>query len=249
MRLPLPEDMVRGIDVQRRDFQVGLRSYLRGEWRNEGWWYYYLYGLALKVPLGLWGLVALAGVVAVRRPVAGELGVLLPPAVILAFVSSQTGFSHHLRYVLPVFPFLFIHVARLVPWARCQGRARTALVGALALSAAAASLAVVPHSLSYFNALAGGTRGGPRHLLDSNVDWGQDLLELQDWMARHPDARPMHLAYFGQVNPSVEGIVYEPVLAQPSFSSEQISLWSEAFGPRPGLHAISVGYVHGATFP
>ena len=35
-------------------------SYLRGEWRKEGWWYYYLYGLAMKVPLGVWAL-ALAG--------------------------------------------------------------------------------------------------------------------------------------------------------------------------------------------
>jgi hypothetical protein len=59
--VPLPADYVLGVDLQRRDFEVGLPSYLRGEWRSRGWWYYYLYALAVKVPLGaltlvVWGL-------------------------------------------------------------------------------------------------------------------------------------------------------------------------------------------------
>jgi hypothetical protein len=37
--------------------------------------------------------------------------VLLAPAVvILAFVGSQTGFSEHMRYVLPIFPFVYIRI-------------------------------------------------------------------------------------------------------------------------------------------
>src|SRR5439155_22186730 len=63
----------------------------------------------------------------------------------------------------------------------------------------ASSLAVFPHSLSYFNELAGGPENGPAHLLDANIDWGQDLLELKRWSDAHPAARPFHLAYFRPV--------------------------------------------------
>jgi hypothetical protein len=44
------------------------------------------------------------------------------------------------------------------------------------------SLWYYPHSLSYFNELVGGPMGGPKHLLDSNIDWGQDLFYLKDWL-------------------------------------------------------------------
>lgn len=46
---------------------------------------------------------------------------------------------------------------------------------------AASSLSIYPHSLSYFNESVGGPLNGPHHLLGSNVDWGQDLLYLEEW--------------------------------------------------------------------
>ena len=58
--VPLPADFVQGIDTQRYDFKRGLPSYLRGQWADHGWWYYYLYALAIKEPLGTWCLAALA---------------------------------------------------------------------------------------------------------------------------------------------------------------------------------------------
>lgn len=68
IRIPLPASYVLGIDRQKHDFEDGFWSYLRGEWRHGGWWYYYLYALAIKVPLGTWILVVLAtGVALLRR--------------------------------------------------------------------------------------------------------------------------------------------------------------------------------------
>ncbi len=40
---------------------------------------------------------------------------------------------------------------------------------------------IYPHSISYMNELAGGTKNWPKCLLGSNIDWGQDLYELKDW--------------------------------------------------------------------
>jgi hypothetical protein len=38
--VPLPGDYVLGIDLQKRDFESRWPSYLRGDWRDRGWWYY-----------------------------------------------------------------------------------------------------------------------------------------------------------------------------------------------------------------
>jgi hypothetical protein len=221
--VPLPKNYVLGIDLQRRDFeQYRHPSYLRGEFRDKGWWYYYLYALAIKVPLGTWMLIGLAAFGCRLAPQDAasrgarwlrwrdEFVLLAPAMVILVFVSSQTGFSEHMRYVLPCFPFVFIWIGRLArvldrPWWSSkrpsppaplprggEGRidARWVLAG---LSAAAlvwsigSSLWVYPHSLSYFNELVGGPMGGPEHLIHSNVDWGQDLLFLKGWLEEHPE--------------------------------------------------------------
>jgi len=62
---------------------------------------------------------------------------------------------------------------------------------------------VYPHSISYFNALAGGPANGPAHLLHSNVDWGQDLLFLEAWVGDQPRSpeMPLKLAFYNYYNP------------------------------------------------
>lgn len=58
--MPLPRNFIQGIDTQRLDFEQGKPSYLRGCWSDRGWWYYYLYAIFLKTPLGTIGLFLLA---------------------------------------------------------------------------------------------------------------------------------------------------------------------------------------------
>lgn len=228
--VPLPKNYLVGIDIQQRDFEhYGKPSYLRGEWRDQGWWYYYIYACAIKVPLGLWllGMLTVAyrllpislakgwnnseqrwiqgfgnqRVAASRRD---ELALLAPPVIILIVVSSKTGFSEHLRYALPIFPFAFIWVSQVAGiWCltdagmgvnypsmgRRSARYRvwpSLLVGAVGCWFVASSFWVYPHSLSYFNESVGGPLNGPKHLLGSNVDWGQDFAYLRSYAANAP---------------------------------------------------------------
>ena len=59
---------------------------------------------------------------------------------------------------------------------------------------------VRPHYLAYFNESVGGPANGYKHLVDSSLDWGQDLPELKAWTNRLPydETRPanFYLAYF-----------------------------------------------------
>ncbi|MBX9583684.1 MAG: glycosyltransferase family 39 protein [Gemmataceae bacterium] len=239
--VPLPRNYVEGIDVQKRDFELGLRSYLRGEWRREGWWYYYGYALAVKTPVGTLALAAMAAAslfLASSKPGAwpDEAVVLAPGLLLFGFVSAETGFSHHYRYVLPALPFLFVWTGRVCAYAGPWRAAWRAAVGVAAAAAAVSSLACYPHSLSYFNEPAGGPARGSEHLVDSNVDWGQDLLYLKGWWDDHPEARPFHLAYFGSVDPRSVGIAFTP----PPRGLD---------GPRPGWHAVSVNLLRGFQWP
>jgi hypothetical protein len=132
--VPFPKDYLLGIDIQERDFEsYGRSSYLRGKWRDHGWWYYYLYAVAIKVPLGLWligavvlmwrvprapyAFVRLSGTASLRD----EFILLFPAFGIFAAVSSATGFNEHMRYAVPAFPYLFIAVSQAARLFSCDG--------------------------------------------------------------------------------------------------------------------------------
>jgi 4-amino-4-deoxy-L-arabinose transferase-like glycosyltransferase len=225
-------------------------------------------------------------VAAVQTTWRDEVVLLAPAVTVFVLVSSQTGFNHHLRYVLPVFPFVFIWISKVGKVFERPGRntlspalsagekgkpwrmwaMRGAVAGALGWSVVS-SLSVYPHSLSYFNELVGGPKGGHWHLGSSNVDWGQDLLYLNEWYEEHPQARPLHLAYdLALVNPSLLGIEYQQVPSGPAmnrFGTPKTHNWPwgevpddpdlgvprrsgerAALGPLPGWHVLSANLIH-----
>jgi len=134
--IPVPKQYLRGIDLQKKDFEdYGQPSYLRGEWKDGGWWYYYIYGLAVKTPHGsqallilswitiviLWKHRATTPVVAIR-----DLIVLLTPALmVMVLVSSQLEFNHHVRYVLPVLGFCYVFAGVNAWWYLPQDKTKS----------------------------------------------------------------------------------------------------------------------------
>ena len=65
-----------------------------------------------------------------------------------------------------------------------------------------------PDHLAYFNQVVGGPRQGHHYLVDSNLDWGQDLKRLKAWMEEHKVGSVM-LSYFGMTAPEFYQIEYE----------------------------------------
>lgn len=216
--VPLPYDYLSGLDIQRRDLEgTGMQpSFLAGEWRQGGWWYYYLYGLLVKVPTGtlilaLWSLLLTFTKSPQSANWRDELTLWLPAVVMLILTSSQTGFSHHFRYVLPIAPFVFIATGKLAGLVRFSTRKAGFAVLLLLGWSTLSSLAVYPHSLSYFNEFAGGPDSGYKHLADSNIDWGQDVYFFKSWADRHQEARPLNVAFNSAVSLKVVGLNYEPI--------------------------------------
>lgn len=194
--IPVPREYLRGIDLQRIDFEKKLPSYLNGEWKEGGWWYYYFVVIVLKVPLGYWLIALMASLLTIgdarfREQWKDELILLVSTVAVFALVSSQTGFSRYLRYILPCFPPVFIWCGKVAQAWRWNRKATSAVAAIGLVWGIGSGLSVFPHSMSYFNELAGGPHGGHRYLLDANIDWGQDLFYLKQWYDEHPEARPI----------------------------------------------------------
>src|SRR5215213_8564315 len=216
--VPAPE-LFRGIMAFFTHGSGGHPAFLLGEVRLRGWWYYYLVVLAVKTPLPLLALAAVGGADAVRArraegwtslvPILGVVAVLLPALV------SRVDLG--VRIVLTVYPFLAILAARgaIAAWrsagARAYVLARRAVVAALVAGMLVTPLRAWPDYLAYFNAVAG--RHPERVLVDSNLDWGQDLYRLADTVrARRIDSLRVH--YFGSSQLSSVGLTNARRLAR-----------------------------------
>ena len=295
--VPLPEYYVAGFDDQKLEAEgvparalmfaddpraddsgardiVGYPVYLNGELKAESWWYYYLLTLVYKVPEGTWALVALAFAAAVgtrraRLALADEAAIGVVPLVVVLVMSLGTNIAIGLRYVLPIFPYVFVSAGRLAPWASSMTRrSRSIAIAAIAaglVATAAAALTIQPHYLAYFNWASGGPRRGSEHLIDSNLDWGQDLGNLRAWLNAQAPGERVGIAYFGQINPDVFNLRERPaeaLLTPLPIGASRPGLdpmldWflppalpgslpgREDGPPPPGLYAVSVSLVRG----
>jgi hypothetical protein len=186
----------------------GRNLYLLGEFASGGWWYYFPVAFAVKVPLAITALLVLAIVAPVARP--SRLGWLIgvPVAVYLAIACFWLDVTLGIRYLLPIFPLLFVFIAtQLTPTEVGWRRAALSLACAWL---AIASLWIHPNYLAYFNEAAGGPSRGHRYLLDSNIDWGQDLPTLAEYLAKRGNP-VVRLAYFGREKPEDYGIRSRPL--------------------------------------
>ncbi len=138
--------------------------------------------------------------------------------------SIRSPLNIGVRHLLPTFPFIYILAASA--WEKLFNRYETEirsgsfaetvksylnsiatsvirfmLFALLAWSLLETALAA-PFFLSYFNQLGGGVSGGYRFVTDSNYDWGQDLLRLQDFVFKHPEIKKIAVDYFGGGSPN-----------------------------------------------
>jgi hypothetical protein len=229
----LPADFVTTLDFQLTD--GGYLAYLDGRLNTTGFFDYYVRGLLYKTP-PITLLLVPAALVAGGRIKRAEAPLLVVAIGMFVAFSVLRSKNIGIRYVLFVFPLMHVWIGRMVAegssLVRSFGRWTTAAVCAASVAAAAASeVAIFPNQLAYFNAIGGGPARGPEHLLDSNIDWGQDLLRLKQFM----DARQIpsiDLAYFGRVDPAVYGMTYQTLGA----ASNQ--RWA----------AVSVNFIYGRGY-
>lgn len=150
-----------------------------------------------------------------------EAGMLFV-ALIYFVLSINSNLNIGVRHILPTLPFIYALTARqiaywingniiervsdyrLLPagrqvwqllglyWERIK---RAALIILLFFWAILTVLSVYPSFLAYFNEIAGGPNNGHKWVVDSNLDWGQDILRLADFIEKN-NIKEIKMDYF-----------------------------------------------------
>ncbi len=199
----------------------GHDQYLLGRHSQHGWWYYFPVAFAVKTPGAVLILATLSLVAAVwlRRRTAADakgrssapalrwLGLIVPAAVYFGAM-MMSSIALGVRYILPVYPFVFILIAAVLFHPALEGfrQARRAVLGVVLLFQVFEVASISPHYLAFFNTFSGGPENGPRYLVDSNIDWGQDLKKLRTFLKSIGWEQAVCVCYFGNASMAYYGI-------------------------------------------
>jgi uncharacterized membrane protein YhaH (DUF805 family) len=262
-RIPVPAlSYFSGLSgLGQKQSEGGLATgYVLGEPARFGRWYTSFVAIAVKTPLAELALFTLAAAIAIKRLRRVSLRdidfkwflFLIPPVIYLAS-TLPVHFNAGLRHLLPLYPFLFVFAIGLIlsrPVAKWRMVAVITAAAILMLETAS----VHPHYLAFFNAFAGGPTGGRRFLVDSNLDWGQDVKYLKTYLDAH-GIEKVSISYFGMADLAYYGIRSMDLPDVPDFRAVQkldcvaaISVTNLALKPRryAGLEALQpmarIGY-------
>jgi 4-amino-4-deoxy-L-arabinose transferase-like glycosyltransferase len=213
----LPADFVLGVLWQIHHNAEGHPASLLGMYSRTGWWYYFPVAFALKttLPFLLLSLASLAwgGREFFRRRDARFLWLLAPIIIYTAFVMTSR-INIGVRYLLPVYPFLFILsgalLARLASAARARRIGLACVVVLLGWHGFEAWRAY-PDYVPYMNQLAG-SRPHWQLLSDSNVEWGDDIRGMAQYLKARGETRVRGALLGGFLTPPYYGIDYADML-------------------------------------
>jgi len=209
---------LRGLRISLYHNSVGHPAYLLGMHGMKGWWFYFPIAFAVKMPVATLAFLALAAWASVGilrstriRSVPLAWFVLVVPLAVYGAFCLISHLNIGIRYMLPMWPFLFILSAAI--FSRAQFRHARVILLLLGAALVTESVSIYPHYLAFFNVLAGGPARGSKILADSNLDWGQDAKELRDWLRGHP-AFPLCMDYFGEADLTRLGITGPSLVAR-----------------------------------
>jgi 4-amino-4-deoxy-L-arabinose transferase-like glycosyltransferase len=216
-KVPVPEALqwyLGGIEAVTVHNDTGHLSYLLGEERLNGWWYFYFVALAAKTPLPL-QVLGVPGLVLLVRDGLRERDArrLAPPAIFVALMAFASVYSHiniGIRHIIVLYPLLAVGAAytlvrardELASAHRLRRGAMAVVLGTLLAMQATTLVRTWPDYLAYFNVVV----TDPEYVVvDSDLDWGQDLKRL---IARLHELQvpSVALAYSGSADLTREGL-------------------------------------------
>ena len=173
-------------------------AYLLGAYSDNGFWLYFPIAFAVKTPMPTLILFVLTLILWWTKKLdRDKVNFLLVAITVYFLLAVLSRLSIGVRHILPIYPFLYVLVGGTVGqlWRSRRAVNRGAILF-LGLWALWSTMSSYPHLIAYFNELAGGPRNGHKVLLDSNLDWGQDLKGLKTWMVKNQVAK-IQFIYFG----------------------------------------------------
>ena len=241
MPYPFLKDIITAFKIS-EDWNGG---YLFGEYRKEGFWYYFPVVMFFKNPVFLW-ILLVAGVISLLRhgKYTRELVYLSIAPLFILLIFTHQRFNIGVKYVLPVVFFVICLAACSYVWVRDAKRKRWALYGVIGgiTLAIVPMLIVLPYALGYANLLAGGPAHAHKIMTNANIAWGQDVKTLGEYV-QEDHIENISIALYAIEDPSSYGITYTP-LTHFGSTLKDGKKYMEC-SPVNGYVAISVTYLQG----
>lgn len=161
--------------------------------------------------------------------------------VLYSYLSITGNLNIGLRHLFPIFPFIYILVAKKVHDFFKNFESHKLLLAKYILAlliiwVIAEPIINYPYYLSYFNQIAGGPKNGYHYVTDSNSDWGQDLKRFKKFLNEHPEIDKIRLNYFGGGNPEYY------------LGDKFINWWDSKRPIENGWYAVSVNQSQGSIY-
>jgi len=191
----IPPDFFKGLALVAGHESPGPLAFLCGQWKQTGWWYYFPVTLAVKTPLPLL-LLTIAGLLMWLRGLrrfSFQYGIPWIAALMYLLFAVVGNINIGVRHLLPMFALLAVGTAsQFSLHSRRMQVCGWLCTGWLLL----VTWHAYPYFIEYFNEVAGGSSNGYRWLVDSNLDWGQDVKRLRHFVDEQAMTN-IDLAYFG----------------------------------------------------
>lgn len=193
----------------------GHTMFFLGEISAAGWKNYFPFVYIVKEPLAMHILTIIAifaAILAIKKPfwqntflrIKNWINNHLFEFAMLVFIgiywitSLTSNLNLGVRHLLPIFPFVYVLTSIKIidilkpPYIRIKYLCLSILLIWQAITV----ITISPHFLSYFNEIIGGPQKGYLYTVDSNLDWGQDLKRLKDWVDEK-GIEKIYIDYFG----------------------------------------------------
>lgn len=198
--------------------KYGHYTYLLGDYENYFRWYFPITFL-VKTPLTTLLLILIAAVIFIAknahirclRLISLDKYLIFLFPILYFIISMINKINIGIRHLMPMYPFLFIFIAMVIFHPQFKNKIIKIISAALLLFFIIESMIIYPNYLGYFSLLVGGPSHGHKYILDSNLDWGQDLKKLKKYLARSNISQPIYLAYWGKASPDYYQINYLPL--------------------------------------
>jgi hypothetical protein len=173
---------IRGVIQVNANHNPNYEYYMNGNYQIGRWWCYFLVAFLAKATSPFLILIVIRFVFLLTNWKTDwwPSMFLLVPSIVLFIAVSAFGDCLGIRYVLPIFPMMIVFSSGTLKF--LKKKAAFICVWGLLGWHFVSSIASFPYSLSYFNEFVGGPSKGIYWLDDSNVDWGQELKGVKQYM-------------------------------------------------------------------
>jgi hypothetical protein len=196
-------------------------AFLDGKYSNRGWFSFFPLCFIYKTPIPIiilfsMSIAALISYCVNRKKRAriflSRISVPLSIFVIYSVIAVLSRLNIGQRHLLPIYLPIFVFGGGICLLFKNYFRKIWIIMTTLLFSILITEiLSIYPDYLSYFSPLIAGKECKYKHLVDSSLDWGQDIESVNTWIKnKYPrSSNKIYISYFGSVNMDIYDIKYK----------------------------------------